>query len=148
LSFRIIALGGGLSLTGIFISSFTTSLEAFVFFFGVMSGIGVGITYFIPLICAWEYFPERKGLVTCIIVGAYAFGSFIYIQVATKIVNPHNIGTSIESENQDSIVSFFDEDVANNVPYMWRSLCFVWLFHILLSITMISRPNQEDFEAL
>jgi len=75
----IIALGGGVALAGIFISSFTTSLMAFVCSYGIMCGIGVGITYFVPLVCAWEYFPERKGLVTGIIVGAYGFGAFIYI---------------------------------------------------------------------
>tara|TARA_B110000285_G_C15057436_1_gene580398 strand:- start:916 stop:1077 length:162 start_codon:yes stop_codon:yes gene_type:complete len=52
---------------------------AFVCSYGIMCGIGVGITYFVPLVCAWEYFPERKGLVTGIIVGAYGFGAFIYI---------------------------------------------------------------------
>lgn len=66
-------------MTGIFIASFTKSLAAFVCSYGIMCGIGVGITYFIPLVCAWEYFPERKGLVTGIIIGAYGFGSFIYI---------------------------------------------------------------------
>lgn len=110
--FSIIALGGGVALIGIFISSFTKSLIAFVCSYGIMCGIGVGITYFIPLVCAWEYFPDRKGLVTGIIVGAYGFGSFIYIQVATKIVNPDNLQTEIVSENEDSMVEFFGEDVS------------------------------------
>ena len=133
-------------MTGIFVSSFTKSIMAFVCSFGILGGIGAGITYFIPMICAWEYFPKRKGLVTGIIVGAYGFGSFIYIQVATKIVNPHNHGTSIESYNKDSMVSFFGEDVANNVPRMWRFLCCLWVLHILLSISLISRPNVVDIQ--
>ena len=106
----------------------------------------MGITYFVPMVCAWEYFPERKGLVTGIIVGAYGLGAFIYIQVSTKIVNPDNLGTTIESENEDSMVSFFGEEVALRVPSMWRILCFIWLVHILIAIAMTSRPEQSEVE--
>lgn len=68
-----------MALAGIFMSSYTKSLPAFICTYGIMSGVGVGITYFVPMICGWEYFPSRKGLVTGIIVGAYGFGPFIFI---------------------------------------------------------------------
>jgi len=60
------------------ISTFTTTVWGFVVFFGCMGGLGCGINYIIPMVCAWEYFPEKKGLCTGILVGAYGLGSFIY----------------------------------------------------------------------
>ena len=43
-----------------------------------MNGLGCGMAYFVALICCWEYFPKRKGLVTGVILGGYGFGSFIF----------------------------------------------------------------------
>ena len=44
--------------------------------------------YFVALICAWEWYPDRKGLVTGLTLGGYGFGSFIFAQISTKLVNP------------------------------------------------------------
>ena len=53
----ILTLGGFISLLGIFLSSFTTDLMTFILLYGILSGIGSGITYMIPLVCCWEWFP-------------------------------------------------------------------------------------------
>ena len=45
----------------------------------------------VPLIAAWKYYPDNKGLVGGIILGFYGFGSFIYSQIARAIVNPNNM---------------------------------------------------------
>ena len=76
---HILALGGTISLSGIFLSSFTTNLWAFIGLYGVMSGIGCGMNYLIPLVCCWEWFPHKKGLITGIMVGSYGFSSFIFV---------------------------------------------------------------------
>lgn len=86
----VLTLGGLMSLGGIFIASFMTNFWAFVFFYGAFSGLGCGINYFVPMVCAWDYFPERKGMITGILVGAYGLGSFIWAQISTRIVNPNN----------------------------------------------------------
>ena len=78
----IIALGGGISLVGIFASSYSTDLISFIFLYGGMSGIGSGMTYMLPMVCGLEYFPENKGLITGIIIGSYGAGSFFFIQIA------------------------------------------------------------------
>lgn len=84
----VLALGGIISLSGIFLSSFTTNLWTFIGLYGVMSGIGCGMNHFVPLVCCWEWFPHKKGLITGIMVGSYGLSSFIFVQVATLIVNP------------------------------------------------------------
>jgi OFA family oxalate/formate antiporter-like MFS transporter len=68
---------------GSVLSSFTKSLEAFLFFYGVMTGIGSGICYMVPMVCAWEHFPNNKGFATGVNLGAYGMGSFIFTRVAS-----------------------------------------------------------------
>lgn len=140
---HILALGGSISLTGIFLSSFTTDLMAFVASYGMMSGIGCGMNYFVPLVCCWEWFPQKKGLITGIIVGSYGIGTFIFVQVATWIVNPDNEQTSIEIS---SILSYFDESIASRVPTMLRILCLIWGCQVLGAVILISRPKKEEEE--
>ena len=73
---------------GIFASSYTTNLNNFIFLYGILGGVGIGITYMIPLVCSMEYFPDNKGLISGIIMSSYGLGSFIFNVVSTKIVNP------------------------------------------------------------
>ena len=54
----------------------------------MLEGIGGGACYFIALICAWEWYPESKGLVTGIILGGFGIGAFIFGHVSTMFVNP------------------------------------------------------------
>ena len=89
----IIFIGGCTSVTGIFLSSLATKFWVFIVLYGVMSGIGMGISYLIPLVCCYEYFPKRKGLITGIILGSYGLGSSIFNILATIIVNPNNEAT-------------------------------------------------------
>jgi len=106
-------------------------------------GVGCGMTYLVPLVCAYEYFPDRKGLVTGVVIGSYGLGSSIFNILATKIVNPNNEGTKIISPH-DPNLSFFGPDVANRVPLMFRTLCCMWLVLVLISAALISRPPKSS----
>lgn len=79
----ILLLGASIALTGIFASSFTTSLTTFVFMYGACSGLGCGMNYLIPFVCGWRYFPNNKGLVSGIISGAYGMGNMIFSLMST-----------------------------------------------------------------
>ena len=89
----IILIGGFIAVIGIFLASLATKFWVFIVLYGTMSGIGMGITYMIPLVCCYEYFPKRKGLITGIILGSYGLGSSIFNILATIIVNPNNEAT-------------------------------------------------------
>lgn len=97
----------------------------------------------VPLVCAFEYFPNRKGLVTGIIIGSYGLGSSIFNLLATKLVNPNNESTKIRSPT-DPNLSFFGPDVANRVPLMWRYLCLIWAILVVISALLISRPPKKN----
>jgi hypothetical protein len=41
--------------------------------------------------CAWEWFPKRKGMVTGIIVAMIGLGSVLFFFISTKVVNPDDV---------------------------------------------------------
>jgi len=139
----IVGLGGSFALTGVFLSSFTKSLGPYLTLYTGMNGIGCGTCYMVPLVCAWEYFPEKKGLMTGIIIGAYGFGSFFFSLISTKLVNPTGANPTIEDGN----ITFYDSTVASRVPYMIRTLVYIWVCLVTIGVILISRKPKDRVEA-
>lgn len=119
----VLLLGGTISITGFVVASFTITFPAFIICYGCVGALGCGLIYMVPLVCSWEHFPERKGLISGIIIGSYGLGSLIYTLVAKRIANPDNLNPTIVI---DKSLSYFDERVAKNVPQMLRVLCIMW----------------------
>lgn len=120
----IIIMGSSISLIGMLLSSYATNYWTWVVLYGALSGIGCGTSYMVPLVCCWEYFPERKGMMSGIIMGAYGLGSFIYTQIASKIVNPKDELVTRDIGIKD--FKLFESDVADNVPKMLRYLVIIY----------------------
>ena len=95
----------------------------------------------VPLICGWEWFPTRKGLVTGCILGGYGFGSFIFSQISTKIVNPN--GENPTPDPSDPDISYYDDDVADRVPLMIRTLVYIWACLAFISVLLIFRKPKD-----
>lgn len=85
-----------------------TNEVAFIFFYGVVFGVAIGFAYFIPMICGWEFFPTRRGMVSGVTLGGFGFGSFVFGFIAMALANPHNASTH-KVANGDSM---FDWEVA------------------------------------
>ena len=134
---------GGIALGGILLSSYCTSMWAFIWFYAALSGLGQGSMYMLPMVCGWEYFPNRKGLVTGITVGAYGFSSFVFNPIITMMINPNNREAKI-IVNHD--LTFFEEDIAKRVPGTIRTLALIWTFLVVFSALLISRPSSEKLD--
>lgn len=79
-------LGGGLFGIGWMIASLGASNFWFTLIgAGVVGGIGVGIAYVIPISICIAWFPNRRGMVTGLIVGGFAGGAAIVSQVAKAL---------------------------------------------------------------
>ena len=137
----VIGLGCALSLGGVFLSSYTRSLGLYLACYCGMNGIGTGACYFVALICGWEYFPDTKGLVTGVILSGYGFGAFIFAQVSTKLVNPTGAQPTIYDAVND--VTYFAPDVADRVPYMLRTLVYIWTAIVVVSVALITRKSER-----
>mmetsp|Transcript_17786 Transcript_17786/g.17490 ORF Transcript_17786/g.17490 Transcript_17786/m.17490 type:complete len:136 (+) Transcript_17786:188-595(+) len=101
----VIVIGLSICLGSIFAATFTTNFIVFAILFALF-GIGIGIAYLVPLLLAWEFFPQRKGLLSGIIVGAFGFGAFFFGFISLAIVNPSNESPTIHTEGGD----IFDKD--------------------------------------
>ena len=110
----VICLGGTLSLSGVYLSSYTTGIRSFLAMYCCMNGIGCGTCYFVVLICAWEWFPTKKGLVTGLTLGGYGFGSFLFSLISTRLVNPEHTNPTIYDAAND--VTYYDSSVADRAP--------------------------------
>ena len=111
----------------------------------MLNGIGCGMSYLVPLVCVWEWYPEKKGLMTGIILGGYGFSSFIFAFVSTKLVNPNDLKPEIyDAKNK---VTYFGDEVADRVPFMIRTLATIWSVLVILAVCLISRkPRSEEQE--
>ena len=95
----IIFLGGIVDIGGLFIASFVKSPAGFFLLYCLIFGNGNGVSYFVPLMCAWEHNPKSRGLVSGIIFAGFGFGTFIFSFVTTALVNPNNVETIVDPES-------------------------------------------------
>jgi OFA family oxalate/formate antiporter-like MFS transporter len=85
-------IGGVLVSAGFFLSSYTSSLMWLYVAFGVIVGVGNGFGYATPIPVASKWFPDKRGLVVGLMVGAYGAGSAILGPLATSLINDPNVG--------------------------------------------------------
>jgi MFS family permease len=130
----IVTVGSSIMILGLILQTFVTRWWAFVFLQAVVFPIGNGLVYFPPLICCWEWFPEKKGLVTGLVVGAFAFGTFIFGFITEYLVNPDGLGQELDGHEK-----YFPLEVAQGVPYMLWVCIIIWGILSVLSILLISK---------
>nr|KAG5698618.1 hypothetical protein BaRGS_003132 [Batillaria attramentaria] len=68
--------------------------------YGVMFGLGIGFAYAIPLGVAMRWMPDRPGLVNGFVVAGFGGGAFIFDQIQTAYVNPHNLTPDITDKGE------------------------------------------------
>ena len=72
----------------ILMASLAQSWWTFFFWYSIVFPIGIGILYWPPIMSAWEWFGDRKGLATGIVISGFGFGVFFFSFITTAIVNP------------------------------------------------------------
>lgn len=90
---RLIAsIGGILYGLGLLLTSTSSSIFELYTYYGVISAIGVGFVYVCPLSTCIKWFPEKKGFITGIVVGAFGLGSLVFKAITQYLL--HNFGVS------------------------------------------------------
>jgi len=89
----------------------------FLFFYGVLYGLGGGWLYMTSIFISSKYFPQKKGMCSGIINAGFGFGSFIPSIITLNMCNP-------ESKKPTKIGNefYFEADIADNVPATLRVL--------------------------
>lgn len=142
----VCTIGGFSGLSGLVIASYSTDVYSFIFFFAGVQGFGLGMCYMPPLICAWEWFPEKKGLVSGLQSGSYGFSSLIFGFVSYRLVNPDDKKPSIYVPEND--VTYFEASVANRVPEMLRTLAIMWSILLIVSLVLLNQKSRVSYENL
>ncbi|MDR5659165.1 OFA family MFS transporter [Serpentinicella sp. ANB-PHB4] len=92
---KIVATIGGLFYgVGLMLSSTATSTTQLYIYYGVISGIGVGFVYVCPLATCIKWFPDKKGFITGIAVGAFGLGSLVFKSVIQHLLDATGVSAT------------------------------------------------------
>jgi OFA family oxalate/formate antiporter-like MFS transporter len=76
---RIIAVLGGIIYgAGLMLTSTATTLTELYIFFGILVGSGVGIVYICNLSTGLKWYPERRGFISGVVLGAFGLGALVF----------------------------------------------------------------------
>lgn len=123
-------------LSALMAASYTTRFWTFALFYSVVFPLGMGLVYFVPVIAGWEWFPEKRGTVSGVIIGGFGLGAFFFGFLTTAIANPDNLEPHTQAKDGDT---YFPDSVAKNVPKMIRTCCIFWTALCVIGILTISR---------
>lgn len=80
------SLGGLLVCIGWILASFTKSLLGLYLSYGIIVGIGTGFSYLPAVSSGIKWFPDKKGMVTGIIIFGFGFGSAFLAPAGMKLI--------------------------------------------------------------
>ncbi len=84
----VVMIGGFILSAGFFLASYTTPENPWRIWltYGVMGGIGMGFSYSTTIACAQKWFPDKKGMVTGLIVASLGLGGLIFTPIVETII--------------------------------------------------------------
>jgi OFA family oxalate/formate antiporter-like MFS transporter len=85
---RAVALTGGLLYgLGVFLATFSDhKLWWLVLSYSVIGGVGMGLSSIVPVAVLPQWFPDRRGLVSVLVIGGFGAGTLVTASVATRLI--------------------------------------------------------------
>ena len=111
-------IGGFFFALPVFICSYVKSFVLFAILYSIVLGFGFGLIYMLPIRNAWLFYPEKKGMVSGLILSCYSIGAIAWIFISTAVANPNNEPAALHvkvGKNEEHLF-YPDSDVADNVP--------------------------------
>ena len=138
----IMAVGSLIQISAMQIAARQTQWYYFFFFYGIMFPFGVGIVYYTPMICAWEWFPKNRGLAGGIIIAGYGLGASITGPLTTYVANPHNLFQVPNPVESSALKTIYPTEVTDKVPEMIKTVSYFFMLMGTVGTLCISRKPQ------
>lgn len=84
---KLVSIAGLILGIGLILTSKVTSLSSLYVTIGIIVGAADGIAYITLLTNCIKWFPEKKGLISGILNGAYGMGSLIFMYINESLIN-------------------------------------------------------------
>ncbi|MBE9175898.1 OFA family MFS transporter [Synechocystis salina LEGE 06155] len=88
---KITAVGGIIVGLGYILSSFATNVGSLVFTYGVITGIGIGIVYGVPMAVVARWFPDKKGLAMGLTIIGFGLSPLITAPLANHLISVYTV---------------------------------------------------------
>ncbi|QNO13727.1 OFA family MFS transporter [Alkalicella caledoniensis] len=92
----VASIGGILYGTGLYLTSTATTLLQLYLYYGVVVGLGVGFVYVCPLTTCLKWFPDRKGFITGVSLGAFGTGSLIFKPLIEYLLANYGVSNTFQ----------------------------------------------------
>jgi OFA family oxalate/formate antiporter-like MFS transporter len=86
----VVTIGGVLIGLGMILSSYTTSLLWLYVSYGILLGLGIGFAYGAPIATCSKWFPDKKGLITGMVVFGFGGGAILFAPLWTFLINNYS----------------------------------------------------------
>lgn len=129
---------------GMLIASYMTTWPWFVVFYVVPLALATGLSYVIPMVIGWSYFPKHTGRVAGIVVSGFGFSGAIFSIVTAYIINPDNMQPDITVSDGEVTNHYYSEEIANGVPSMLRWMCLIWLIFGIIATVLIQPIKKTE----
>lgn len=117
---KVAAIGGIFYGIGMILSAFATELWMLYITYGLIAGVGVGFAYVSPLSTCVKWFPQHKGFITGIAVGAFGSGSLIF----------------------KTLIETFLKSVGVTQTFIYLGVIFAAL--VLIGAALLKLPEEEN----
>jgi OFA family oxalate/formate antiporter-like MFS transporter len=85
---RVVASVGGLALAlGLLLASLARSVATLSLSYGVIGGLGLGLAYGCPIAAGLKWFPDKRGLITGLVVASFGAGALLFAPVARALID-------------------------------------------------------------
>lgn len=88
---RVILAGGIMFGAGLILSGFANSIPFLIVSYGLINGLGLGMTYGCTISTAVKFFPDKRGLIGGISTAVYGMSSVIISPIITVIVEKFDV---------------------------------------------------------
>ena len=96
----------------------------------------------VHLYLAWKYIPGYEGIFTGIVNAGFGCGGCLSNYLAAVLVNPENVDPI-----KDPKLKPFSHEVADRVPYMLRTLSYMYMcIFVVTLLTIQGFPPYDELE--